>query len=629
MLEIVQKLERAWELRINRDLEECLPLCADLKREVQLGAGDFDRAKLDEAVLLSGAPWKVVADVALLWTSIVRTLQGVSPAARLIEEIDRFVWNHDPSGIFALHFEKGNLAYDKGDYGLALEGFLAASSQAAAPWEKLCSRADTLFCLNNLGLPQESALRDVENYLTTFTPSPATHLIHGQVEGLKMRLLFREGKISQTLSFPRQCGANQANFFQLWVRSLPYHSHYRPLSREELDAFQQARYFTNGKYRVRSLTGIIHPDDLTAVRPTEMADRLYLWVWKWLLNPEAFSIQKVTSQLKNINLLQDAHRMTVEDVYLISNSLLWLALFDPAHENRLLEGVKELEPQIRSHYPIFELESLLIHYCRSIRDGYQEQADDILTEMESYPLSRSRELYFCPLVKALRNNKGGLTDHLSLFYKHLRLALFQKRVTKPAVTVDLTKCQVSGPGLKKPILSRPMAVALELLRARESVPLEEFCHACFGFSQFDSVNHMPRIYNLLARLKMLKKSAITFRVKNGLVLAEGDWGRFAFVRGGAFSKQLAGQPEWAQFVMNHNRKPVTTEGLSPAKKSRLHWEGSIGRAEIEALWGRPRSSTNRILSELVKRGVVVRSGKTRHARYHIKNFSEIVLKELP
>lgn len=620
-----QKLETAWEYRIDRRLEECLALCAELKQEMGLPTGNFQSAQLERCVG-GKKTWESVASLALLSASLVRALQGIADGARLVGEVEKFVRERSSIGTFPLHFEKGMIAFAQGDYSLALEHFLTANTKAEAAWEKLSNQINLLLCLDTLGLPYEKTLQELTETLLLATASPAKTQVEIQLQTFQMRRSFREGKVKEAFSHSFE-KINQAYYYLLWLRSLPYHQGYEPLSTEDLARFHEERFFWQCGYRVRSLKGVLHPEDLSPVRLTEFSDRLYLWVWKWLLSPESFPIDKVTSQLKSLSLLHDAHRMTVEDVYLIRNSLLWMGLFDPTHEKVLSQKVATLNTQISAHYPLFELESLFIHFCRALRDEKNTLADDLALEIEGHPLCQRKELYFCPLLQSLRGKKVKIPEHLKGLSRHLHSSLVQKTPRKQAITVDLTLFNVAIPGMKKPLHSRPMVLALDLLRAESSVSIEKFCDSCFGISKFDSTIHMPRVYNLLARLKAMKHSKVSFRVRDGFVVSEGDWGSIVFARDGEFSKQLSHASEWMHFmkvsppVVDASPKRESSGG----EKRTLSWNGCLKRKDIERILNRPRSTTNRILAELIEKGTVVREGGARQARYRMKNISEINL----
>lgn len=442
---------------------------------------------------------------------------------------------------------------------------------------------------------------------------------------------FHAGKISEIFHDRRFQKLDQAKYYLLWLKSLPYHRFYSPLRDEELAVFHEERFFIAKAYRLRSLKGTLHPDDIRSIRPTEFADRLYLWVWKWLLNPDDFPIHKVTTQIQNLNLAGEAHRMTAEDSYLIRNSLLWLGLLDPLHEKSLLEKLAALRGQFAVGLPVFELESSFIHYCRALRDGHESLARDLLAEIEGRIPSHNKDLHFHAMAKALGGKTVAIAEPLRPFLWHLRNAIRPIETGRKGLTVDLTLFKLSEPASKekkKPVYSRPMALAMDLLRQSGGASVEEICRICFGITRFEPLIHMPRVYNLLARLNALKTSKLRFRVRDGLVVTDGDWSSVAFLRDGALSKSLSRQREWANFLSEASpEEPAVLKPPVLPKKKSVYWEGYLKRADVETLINRPRSTTNRILTGLVQKGLVVREGGARHARYRLKYLSEIQLEE--
>lgn len=622
------QIERAWEHRILRDLEKTFVLCTELKNALGFPTGSFNWERL-ESLVVEGRPWKVVAAVAVLWSSVERDLKGVLASETLIKEIEKFVWHHDSLGLCSLHFEKGMISFSKGDYSQALENFLVAKAKADASWEKICTRANILFCLENLGMPFEEALQELTSTVQSESPTPAKRFVESQMLAFKMRMHFRGGHFKDLqLSFDEQ-PVIQAGYYRLWLKSLPYHRYFELPSPAEIAQLHNARFFVNRDYRVRTLKGILHPDDLSTARITDFADRLYLWVWKWLLNPEEFAIEKVSAQLLRLNLLSYTHRMTLEDLYLVRNALLWIGLFDPSNEKTLLRKISNVEGLISTTYPLFEFEALFIYYCRAIRDKNASLANDLAGEIEQNSLSTNGDLHFFPLLQELLHKKGAIAEHLRQFSDYLRELLLKDGDIPHSLIVDLTFNKIRALGEKKSIHSRAMVVALDCLRTEPTVSVEKICSLCFGISKFDSFIHMSKVYNLLARLRGLKHCPIDFRVRDGFVIAEGDWQSIQFVRKGIFSKQLSETPEWSAFMRSNT--PLVhqeEESYSPQRQMTLIWKGYAKREQIEKMLNRPRSTTSRILKELVKKGAVSKTGTTRNALYRMENTTEIDLRNL-
>ena len=315
--------------------------------------------------------------------------------------------------------------------------------------------------------------------------------------------------------------------------------------------------------------------------------------------------------------------MTAGEVCLLRNSILWMGLFDPSHERSLAELLALLRTRASEQFGLLEFEALCVRYLSSLRDERNEIADDCLATLERHPLWKSKELGFASIVNFARGKKESLAHPLERLGRSLRSTVFPlSHARKSRIVVDLVEGKISGG--KKTQHSLAMALALHLLRTAGSATVEEFSHICFGLRRFDAIIHMPKVYNLLARMKSLS-TALEFRVRSGFVIAEGSWNEFVFIRDNQLTKQLSRQPEWKHFLLSHSQR--TNQVVEKPLPEKLSWNGFKRRGELEVLIGRPRSTTNRILARLIQNGVIVRDGAARNARYRMKRLGEINLEE--
>ena len=188
------------------------------KASASLSHGSVQGFGSEKSEETTGASWELIADVALLWASLERTLHGPAGGEGLIREVEAFVWRHNCFGVFSLFFEKGMRAFGRGDYALALEEFLAGKPLANASWEKLCVRANILFCLENLGVSHHEALGEVKDCLSHSPDNPAKRLVLTRWLRLKGGLSFVRGKsrpfskVEDPMGRPKRatilCGSN-------------------------------------------------------------------------------------------------------------------------------------------------------------------------------------------------------------------------------------------------------------------------------------------------------------------------------------------------------------------------------------------------------------------------------------
>ncbi len=617
------QIDQGWQHRINREIERAMAICVRLKQSMRLPPGDYRAADLDASVE-SGASIREVIGVGALYCSLVRSLRGPSQAASLLKELDAFCWDKDSFDSFYYHFEGAMVLFAKAEYAQALERFMSGIAHAQASWQRMVTWMNVTLCLENLGLPYENAMGETASSLRETPHGSMRDTVAGHLKALRMRHLFREGKIAEAIALSDEPEPIRAHFYSLWLRSLPYHDAYRPPSRTELPLFHTNRFF-NRDYRLRSLLGVGHPADRADGFCGEFADRLYLWVWKWLQDPVAFPVQKIVQQLRFVDLDSQMHQMTAEDVALIRNSLLWLGLFDLKNEDNLRSLVRSLPAFSDECFPILEVEALVIQFATALREGSDSEAEGLSELILSHPLARRPELHWKALVDGLFHPNAAVPDSLREVVKHLRSVLPLSRQSGPQrIQVDLAQGLVQMPG-EKAILSQALASALGLMKSQGKISVEEFAGVCFGIRTFNPLIHMPRIYNLMARLKALS-AGIEVRVRQGQISCSADWTRFEFLRDSQCVQQLSREPDWLSFTLQQRgHSSDATQRTDAEDLDGARWDGLATREQIQKLLKRPRSTTNRILKRWMSDGKVVREGNARAARYRLKQWNDVTM----
>ncbi len=606
---LTTELTKGWRHRVNLELDESLKDLAALKEKIGIPS------QLSEEVLgtlLESDFNDIILDTLVLGFSLASAASDGHTSFQSLRQIETALSKTGRPESFYLLYEKGKQLLGKGEYCEAVELFLRASWKGIDSEQRMLGLINALFCMEGLGIAYENTLRQVEKLALDLEGEFHFKIIKRQLEAFQLRALVRSGKIEEAIALDRKrppALLDQGRYYTYWVRSLPFHNAYRPLSKSEIESFVTNRSFLPYKsYRLQTLQGLFHPDDSKIMRPTESCDRLYLWVWKWLESPERFPPQKISALLKEMDFAALAHRMTCEDAQIARNALLWIGLFDPSAEKRLKVLMNLLNRHPDRDFPILSLEYLTVHYLMSLRDENQLLAEDHKITLSQHPLWNSPQLHFKALVESVINGKGIHPPQLRKMALNLK-TLFIPSVSEPRkmIVIDLLRYHIIREKEKR-VVSQPLCLAFHLLQEHPVVSCEEFVSVCFNLSRYDPLVHNPKIFNLILRMKKMVSPEISIRMKDGQLLSEGSWRQISFIN----LKQVPRLPDFLNNEVSH------LSDSPHSRKARLpHWEGSATRKEIESLLGKPRSTTNRLIAQWAREGAIVRQGINKQITYSL------------
>ncbi len=615
-LKLAAEIDRAWELKINHDFDTCLPLLSKLKQELQIPLGSLSEAEVQ--LLLKSPNRESIVDLLLLSSSLARSNKAHHYSKEMLEKVERNSRQIDLMSHCYYSYEKAMLDFGRGEYYSAFESLVQWERQAPTIFQKLCAKTNIVLCKENLGIPYNDKLEEIETLLSGIKDKKTVSKVLSQLKALKQRLFFRKGEIRKAIEIGLEgagSGVEQPTYYVEWLQSLPYHAGYRADTGGEFLGELAGACCTIDycAYRFRTLAGIFHPDDLRIIKPSEHVDRLYSWVWKWLCAPNQFPFLKVAVLVENLD-LDWSHRTTWEDYYLIRNALSWVGLFDSKSEAKIEEVLSLFQSKENPGYSLLQYEYLFIQLFVALRDGDIAKSDEYLFNLKSSPLWSSDELLFRSLIEsALSSNKVAPTCLASLV-ESLRSLIDKVPSNFPAriILIDLTLHQITDRQGRNHI-SKSAVLALDLLKKRGTVSLEEFSRHVFDISRFDFLDHGGKVSNLLSRLKKIMPETFTFRVKAGFVIGEGDWCICDFKRR-PHEAQMSGYFPNSKKLVSSSSAERLVAGVVP----RPVWQGFQSRNELELKFKKPRSSMNRILSSWIEKGLVDREGKGRHTRYHSK-----------
>lgn len=604
-------LGNAWSFRMDQRHTECRELVQELRVALPV------QPKAVTLEFLEGLPeeeFLFYCDFLCLFASLQRA-DGFFSESEILLKLLNSVAHLRGNAPFHLKFQSGLNALYRGDYSQGLELFLMARSTAPGIEEKIYCLSNMLSCLESLGQSFDTVLDELRKHLDKIEPAKMLG-VREQFDMLQTRQAFRRGDFEQIFSGTQGTRVNQAYHFKFWCSELPYHRFFLALTREEKEKyFTDNPHFLHKAYRTRTLQGVIHPDDLDKFNPSELSDRIYLWTWRWLLDPENHSIEKVLVILENGNLSELLQALSLEDCHLVRNALLWMALLNPSQSTSLERLAKSVRPTQTYPHPLLEFEEGVVTYLLKLRKK-EDDAAKLFSKLKKNLLWENASLFLCDLVESEPTQRR--TRALDGLIERVQKATQEKKdFKKGQLYVDYSQSMLIWDGGRKREISEPLCFAVDLLKRKECVTFEEFLAVCFGLPRFDSFVHNAKVYNLLSRLKNALPKDVEVKTKNNRIYVDGSWENVVFCEKEQAFEKVTRRQEW-KFCLEKSRPAVPRKSTSPSPSVVLAEKGDnalMTRAELEKMIGKSRATASRILFEWLQEGYIKRVGKAKNTKY--------------
>jgi hypothetical protein len=610
-----QRLNEAWSLRFNQQIEQCMSAFSNLKSELVWSNFERERPRLNEIIALIGT--ESLVNFLSLEASLLRARRQFSESAQFLNKIESNLSYSALQSNYHFMFEKGLTHFLSSNYQEAMNYFMIATEVAISEAESQFARMNLILCMENLGIPYENnknILLQKSNMLSTNEAKG----LRAQLEALSLREKIRSGHLHEVSVMEESDLQNlsQVTYLRLWVKSLPYHANFSHLKSVFESFATSSRGLFNKTYRLRTLQAHLHEEDFSQVKLNDILGRLYLWTWNWLCNPDSFPIQKITELLFKSRLVEKIPGLTEDDRRQLANILRWLSLFDPLSQSLVQAFVKRIYPALSDSPNIYDYESLFLSYLSAIQSGQSNLAQDYRLQIEQHPLSANKNIRFAELLSP---NPAHLK---SLCRSLLPLLQPSKAVQADATnTVDLLRFEIKIAN-GAVIRSLPLALALEILSTKNSVSVDEFLNHCFGIPEFDGVIHMAKINNLLARVKELFGRTFV-QVKAGRILVDQKNAHSLVI----LNSSLAGVTLrhdffWRDFLNNVRdfNRAISTDvqkaALKPTTEQMMaSFSRPVKRYDFEKRFGISRATAQRLIYGWLRGGLLKRKGHGKNTLY--------------
>lgn len=552
------------------------------------------------AELEASAPEGAEAELELMRISLLRAERGGAAAEARLLELERSGL-FDRKKDFQFHYQRACNSVAQGHAAEALEHLLHAGP-GHDPWSRMMALTTRLICLDNLGFPLEEARAAVERELADCEIPELKAAATPAYHGVLARELFREGRLEELMKIDAGGAWSQVRYFQSLIGSLPCFdfSSLSPnparLIQESLHHLTSDADFYLRSYRLQTLTGraFLAPQS-TPTSWGDRADRLYLWTWRWLLEPTAARAEALSMILGEFDQWDGHDVLTALDHELVRLALGWLALFEPRARTRWAALLRRASASEHARGRLFQLEDLwlCLAQARLARDG--AEARRLENEIANHPLGASR-------LVAYSRIEGELATALA--------------PSEDALVVDVDSGRLHPPE-GATLRSLPLARLIDLLAREGRSSFSQTLAVCFEIEGFEPEVHDAKIQNLVNRARQLLGSPRSLRTKDRWIFFE------------------KAQAHPLRFRVHRAAVPLATPAASKKKTDRLRNERSlsvllrkapalegrwVSRLELEQALDLPKSTLNRYLQIWLKRRWLSRQGRGRAIRYQLSFF---------
>jgi hypothetical protein len=560
-------LDEAWRHRRAQDLPACMDLLSELKAELAL---PYTRLQPDVMAtvlkpLVMERPADLVAltlETLILWGSLLRAQREMLCAQELlkcVESLIGFVPAPERRPLIArLSQEQGLNAYATGDFSVALEHFAVQGRLGASAVERSMGQVNGLLCYESLGLPTSAIHKRVRQSIAEAQESglALTNELENVVIDFERRHAFSRGDLDAVFDTDIR-DTRYSAYMRAWMGSLPWHMRYhddKALGPLIAAMSPEAGALHMQDFRLRTMQGISLPQDALQMPTGELAIRAYVWTWRWLMNPEAFDVQRILDTLASPVLVDHAKSIAPGHAHMLRNAALWIGLFCASHAARFERWSKALPFVGGDGFLVFNWENLLIRFIEAKHHHRANATSDMRAVAASIPSGTENGILFGDLIAAQDHPEAAASllmraPWLTQLLKHLGMNAndtgapngsggTKTRTAKTAVatdsesvtsgvTINLLTHELRRDGIAQ--MSRGMAIGFAVLKSRGKVSRADFVAMVWGIHNYEPGIHDVKILNLLARMRAVTGAELRLGVKDHVVFGSGDWSQIQIV----------------------------------------------------------------------------------------------------
>lgn len=531
---------------------------------------------------------------ALLESSLVRNKGDFKHAQNLLEEEIKHIPFEYLVRDYNYNLEKGLNYFTLADFENAIDCFGRAEKVAGNDEDKFIAKLNRFFAYSRIDLQTEK----IEQELRILVAG-------GQEFGCKNALeqwKYCEAKKNLINGMPEidldLDRTSQLMFFNAYISELPFlniNSVYREKWAEFKDLYL-------GKFRFRTLTGSLHPDDFDLVSEYDVCDRIYLWFWRWIVQPESDYLERVFEFIDGLRKISFSQLATINRVR-INNILLWINFLGDINTDSCCEVI-HCKPDDYQQFPLYALEKEFVHYLSALKNKKKFHVDSIRENLQGSDI--------------FNNNKNLFRSWIENNYFEKFFNLGPKNTSnKYLIRVDeISNTIILNGG--KTIPSEQMCHVLNYLNGNSHMKCEDFAKEIYGLFEYDFFIHLPKIRALLSRLKKLTNGVFDYKIKDGIIHIQSSWDLFVFDTNSKFFYEVR-RYSWKKAISRLKKiTNLPSKRFSSNNQVRILPDISFSRTDLQQVLGISRSGAGRLLGKWIKSGMVQKTGLTKNVKYIIK-----------
>lgn len=590
-------LDKIWLCRLDQRIEDVIALTSEAKAHAQSsGFNDPDLTK----------------ELRLIDVSILRARGEIDAAETLLHEVER-------SYIEKCHPLPGRLLMERGlnhfyreNFYDSLENFLVASRRGneLPPVALAQAKLNALLCAEYLGIKRETLETECEREMANLN-GVTTDGLKSQWSAYQLRQEFTRGQFDSLVAKDvlSQMPWSQAVYLSLYYRRLPYVQIDQDDEGVLLPSF--AQYHVS--YRYRTLKGDLHPADLQTqgIKCADQIERIYLWTWYWLTRPD-FPLAKILQTIEALPEDLPGRPLSLASQMELKLALRWISLFEKSQET-LLRPLLNLHPdQDGKSSTIYELESLILYVLSARLTSQNTHLGDSHELMKTHPLWLNAQIGWKSFFAELDKNEVNPSGRLKHLFERISTEQTTLHQRSNGLHVDLSRFEIKSLDHDRTLVSESVARAMALLSKTSSVSCQQFVNQVFGFNTYDKLDHDPRIFNVLARVRAHLPKGLALKKRGDRIITVGDW-RLIQISGSLEHTSVDFHPP---SLLLHKRRKLAIKKDEARLLARLGAK-AFCRRDLERLSGQSRPSANRLLERWKKSGLISCIGQGPDRRYEI------------
>lgn len=594
------QMAQAWIWRWNQRIQEAREILAEIQIQQNWMLLEVENLEKQSA----GAEREIYLEALLLKGSLMRAQNQEQKSSALLRRIvNKNDQLQDPAS-FHLLFELALDCWRREDMTQALDYFLLADRKARNPVEQTLSTSNILWCLENLDLETGSVEKKLMVLLDGFKQDENSPIFHAQQlwTAYKIRRLFYKDMAIPKRNPQDPTNTGLGDFLTKWICELPY-------TRQPslVPVSQNSAYLWQGTYRQRTLMGLWTPEDSHAVRLSDAIDRLYLWVWKWMVS-DLISKEKLIWTLESILRQLELNELSKENSLLLRNACAWLSLTDPILKKRLSPLILRLKKTSGSNYALLGIEFNLILCLRFLDDQTENEItelDDVLDSLPRFPVFD--EIYNQYRDALLNPTKSCAQAILPQLQKRAQLKFLQRKYKSHQVLINLETEEIYFTEKEIHVTSPKMILLFQLLHQRKKI----------HFDDLGDYNDSRNLYNLVARVRRHLATENCLSITDQEIIKGPNWPTVQFLN--SRESQMKAKLD-SQIVTTSKLQFVKSEAYLQAARALL--PEKFDRKKLEKSLKVSKATACRMLEEWHHNKLISKNGTARFTYYQWENQNE-------